>query len=325
MRVQKVRPWLIRLYPRAWRLRYEDEFTALLEQCLDSPLDVLDIILGAMDAHLQLFAGDSLNWRVLNMLNKIRTTILLVFAAYIGFVIAGFSLVGLADDSPMIPLMKTNPALSAAWMTIQAGSVISLLAVVVGGLPLAITVIRRAFTSSRRDLRLLLVPVYSLAALVFYMVFFYAAARGWLHIPGVVQAVQPGNFPIGNRLLLGGLMGVFVLGAAASTAAVWKVISNTDVEQETFHVFDALATIKIYNFAFLPAVIATLVMLVMLVAALVWVRLASSAFPQVFAGNYGLLGMNTTGWFVGTVALMALSTSVAFFGLARGRSAWKTA
>ena len=67
------------------------------------------------------------------MINKLRTTILMVFAAFIGFIVAGFSLVGLADDSPMIPLMKTNPALAAAWTTIQIGSVVALLAFVAGG------------------------------------------------------------------------------------------------------------------------------------------------------------------------------------------------
>src|SRR3954454_22898651 len=44
---------LLRLYPRAWRARYEDEFTALLEQDRSSLIDVIDIALGALDAHLR--------------------------------------------------------------------------------------------------------------------------------------------------------------------------------------------------------------------------------------------------------------------------------
>jgi hypothetical protein len=44
--------WLLRLYPRAWRRRYEDEFAALLEHHPTSPRLILDIILGAIDAHL---------------------------------------------------------------------------------------------------------------------------------------------------------------------------------------------------------------------------------------------------------------------------------
>ncbi|HEY5269871.1 MAG TPA: hypothetical protein VII97_06010 [Anaerolineales bacterium] len=321
--MQKLHPWLTRLYPRDWRERYEAEFTALLEQCLNSPLDVLDVILGAVDAHLRLLSGDSLKWRVMNMLNKIRTTILIVFAAYIGFVIAGFSLVGLADDSPMAALMKTNPALSATWTTIQAGAVVALLAVVIGGLPLAITVIRRALSGSHRGLGLLLVPVFAFLALVAYVGFVLAVGFGRIQLPGVFPVVQPGVFPPGNRLLMAGLTATLVLGATASTLAVWKAVTDMDVENETFHVIRGVTTVKIYNFAFLPAVITALAMLVMLAATIAWGWISFSALPQVLAGNYGPWGTSTQAWFIGIITLMTISILVAFFGLVRGRSVQK--
>jgi len=321
--IRSLRPWLTRLYPRAWRIRYEEEFTALLEQCLNSPLDVLDILLGAVDAHLLLLSGESLNWRVMNMLNKIRTAVLIVFAAYIGFIIAGFSLVGLADDSPMAALMKTDPALSAVWKTIAAGALVALLAVVIGGLPLAITVIRRALSDSHHGLGLLLVPVLAFLALVLYAAFVLAAGLGRIHIPGVFQAVQPGAFPPGNRLLMAGLMATFVLGAIASTLAVWKVVSRTDIEQETFRAIKLSMTVKIYNFAFWPAVATTLAMFVMLVATLTWGSLAFSSLPGVFTGNFGPWGTSTQVWFTSVILVMTLSTVVAFLGLMRGRSRQK--
>jgi hypothetical protein len=68
----RVVTWLRHLYPPAWQERYGDEFDLLLEQCLHTPLDVLDVVLGALDAHLQLLSGEDLNWRILNMLNKLR-------------------------------------------------------------------------------------------------------------------------------------------------------------------------------------------------------------------------------------------------------------
>lgn len=43
----------LRLYPREWRARYEEEFLALIEQNRLSPMDVADIALGALDAHLR--------------------------------------------------------------------------------------------------------------------------------------------------------------------------------------------------------------------------------------------------------------------------------
>lgn len=44
--------YLIRLYPRAWRARYGEEFAALVEAQPVRPGLVLDILAGAIDAHL---------------------------------------------------------------------------------------------------------------------------------------------------------------------------------------------------------------------------------------------------------------------------------
>jgi hypothetical protein len=45
---------LVRCYPATWRARYGAEFEALLEEMSVGPLDVADILLGALDAHLRL-------------------------------------------------------------------------------------------------------------------------------------------------------------------------------------------------------------------------------------------------------------------------------
>jgi hypothetical protein len=42
---------LARLYPRAWRRRYGDEFAALLEEQPWSVRTVGNVLLGALDAH----------------------------------------------------------------------------------------------------------------------------------------------------------------------------------------------------------------------------------------------------------------------------------
>lgn len=49
---------LIRLYPRAWRERYGDEFEAFLEDSGGGPATAADVVRGALDARLR--AGD---WR----------------------------------------------------------------------------------------------------------------------------------------------------------------------------------------------------------------------------------------------------------------------
>ncbi len=45
---------LVYLYPRAWRARYGDEFLALLDARPATPRVAVDLILGAVDAHLHL-------------------------------------------------------------------------------------------------------------------------------------------------------------------------------------------------------------------------------------------------------------------------------
>ncbi len=323
-----IRAWLVRLYPLRWRERYGDEFDALLEECLHSPLDVLDILFGALDAHLGL--SQETNWRLtpalalarsagasVNMNNKLRTSILMVFAAYIAFIVAGMSVYGFADDSPFIPMMKTNLALFIAWRTIQIGAVVALLSVVVGGAPLAWTIVRRALTSERRDLRLLLVPLYSLLGLVLYFLamLYLASNTGILNPPASAAA----------HGLMWGLISIFVLGAIASTIAVWKVVSRADVEQGNFPLLGNSRTIKLYEFAFGPAVIATLSMLAMFAASIVWFWQGFSARPDLLAADMGPMMTSSRGALAFTLTLMTLAVSAACYGLVRGRSAQKPA
>lgn len=47
--------FLLRLYPRSWQDRYEEEFEALLEQRRFRIIDVLDIARGALDAQLRTY------------------------------------------------------------------------------------------------------------------------------------------------------------------------------------------------------------------------------------------------------------------------------
>ena len=48
-----MRSVLLRCYPARWRARYGDEFGAILEERPLGPFDVLDILLGAIDAQLR--------------------------------------------------------------------------------------------------------------------------------------------------------------------------------------------------------------------------------------------------------------------------------
>ncbi|TNJ67380.1 hypothetical protein FE784_05335 [Paenibacillus hemerocallicola] len=55
----KLSKWLLRLYPASWRSRYEEEFLAMLGEYRSLRLsDVFDVMLGAVDAHIQCRRSD---------------------------------------------------------------------------------------------------------------------------------------------------------------------------------------------------------------------------------------------------------------------------
>jgi hypothetical protein len=208
--------------------------------------------------------------------------------------------------------MKSNPILSASWITIEAGSVIALLAIVIGGAPLAWTIIRRAFTSQRKDLGLLFVPLISFLALVIYFLTMVYLAFNTHFLD------QPTSST--GHALMWGLITIFIVGAIASTAAVWKLISRTDVEQDTFGLLGKSRTIKVYEFAFMPAVVAALSMLVMFVATVIWGWLSYSLRPDLFTGDMGVMMTRTRGSFAFTLIVMAIATVTACSGIIRARS-----
>lgn len=307
----KLRKWLLALYPAWWRARYGEEFEALLQECLHSPLDALDIALGAVDAHLELSAAS--DWRSMNMNNKLRTAILLVFTAYIAFIIAGMGVYGFADDSPFIPMMQVSPGLLLAWRALQVGAVVALAAVVIGGAPLAWNVVRQAFTSRRQDLRLLVVPVVAFVALVLYV-----AAAAYLTSRG--PALQPAG-SVNGLLLMWGLVAVFVFGAIASAAAVWTLVERQDPDADARLPLANDVRVQPYKFAVVPAVIATIAMLTMFLAAILWFGIAFSARPDVLAGNQGPLMLDSRLALAATLLLMLAALTTACIGLTRLRSA----
>jgi hypothetical protein len=54
-----MKAFLVRCYPARWRVRYGDEFEAILEERALGPFDVADILLGALDARLRFRGTDA--------------------------------------------------------------------------------------------------------------------------------------------------------------------------------------------------------------------------------------------------------------------------
>lgn len=136
---------LAALYPKSWRARHGAEFDALLAEQRLTPSVLLDLLLGALDAHL---AGDN---GVSSVVSKWRTpaALSLTFGGFLWF--AGWVIWTL-------PWVTVSPNLSDAWPLILC---VSILGVVSGELLVAFGILGFALATRRT----LLLAVGSLVAL----------------------------------------------------------------------------------------------------------------------------------------------------------------
>ena len=80
-------------------------------------------------------------------------------------------------------------------------------------------------------------------------------------------------------------------------------------------------TDRLYRFALVPGTVATLAMVTMSIATIIWgVSLWTNA-PQLFNGDGGVLATNFAASWVGIVVVMVLSTCVAGVSVVRGFAA----
>ena len=289
--------WLVRLYPRGWRERYEEEFVALLEQRPTSLVDVLDIALGALDAHLDPQVGE----RIAPMVNRMRAATIAILCAYVGFVVAGIGFQKATEDPPFTELERTYILLSISYNVIVIGSVVALLAMMAGGIPIALAALKRAVTERRWDiLALFAVPPLSLAMLIGHT----------LLLTKLVDAVGPlaVHDPL-NIVLALSLVGAFLLAAIASTVAVSIAVARSEIGGH------------LYRFALVPGAIATLAMGVMLVATITWGVSLWVYAPQLFNSDDGILATNFAASWLGIAVVMAFSTCVAGVSVVRGLAA----
>jgi hypothetical protein len=137
---------LTHLYPASWRVRYGEEFEALLEQCAPGPAMVLNTAAGAVGAWLRWPAtAGSVAARLRGALTAVLWGGLVVLLAASGFV---------KDEIP-----ATNPSVRAVGGALVAVSFAAALLMAAGAVAPAVAVASRARRQHRNDvLRLLAAP-----------------------------------------------------------------------------------------------------------------------------------------------------------------------
>lgn len=251
------------------------------------------------DALIEYGAEFAMSWREFWMTNRLRASAIMVFCAFIAFVVVGIGYQKMTESVIQSGVQAAHPTLSFSFLLMQVGAVVALLAVLIGGAPLAFAALRYALAAGRRDILALFgVPVVSLIVLAIY--FKLVAHLVFAHHPSIHGPTTL------DRVYGGALIALFVLAAAVSAWAVSQAILRAKIGD------------RIMRFTRIPAIIATLAMALMLVATIVWGLGLLANAPQVFNGDDGAFASNTAiSWGIG-IAVMGIATLVAVIGLTRG-------
>ena len=297
--------WLLRLYPRAWRNRYEDEFAALLEQCPFSLSDLLDIFVGAIDARLHPHVpqgGLSL------LVQRLRRTTFIGLCASIGFFVAGIAFEETTTTAYFVEvtsyLPRYSPVFTVSSYAIAIGLAVALLAVMVGGIPIAWAVIRSAASGARKDLLFWVVPPFALVVLLAGNYVLLAVEDNRIALPTDIAELVGVTYQV-----------VLVVGAIASAASVALAITRSTVSEQCF------------QFALIPATVAIGAMGLTLSATIAWGVSLSVDAPWLFNSDIyyrvdvgGVVTTTVAGAWLSIVVVMAASTGMAVLSVIRTRS-----
>jgi hypothetical protein len=137
----------IALYPLAFRRRYGAELQALVEEQPPRAAAVLDLLIGALRAHLRPPAGLA---GELDAGTRLRLGLAGVLACWVAFAAVGFGFYKTTENDPFGP----HPLLGDAHLAVQLAAGIASLAVLAGALPLIAIAVRRAWGEPDRLRRL---------------------------------------------------------------------------------------------------------------------------------------------------------------------------
>jgi hypothetical protein len=292
---------LLRLYPRIWRARYEEEFMVVLASHPFSLFEGIDVVRGALDAHLHPRFGMAslpLSERMQRMLSTLRCSLLTMFCVYVGFILAGMGFQKMTESADLQEAVQAHSIVGLSFHLVVIGAIVALLAVLAGGLPIVAAVIRSALARRRYGpLFLLAVPILAFVAFFLTMSLLKAVDR---------PIVQQDWLLILYRSLF---FGAWIAAAIISAGAVCLAVARSEISEKLLH------------FAVLPSILLTVSIALILAATLTWGLGLSEATPQLFSGNDGLVGTSTIGTWLGIVIAMSVAMVLSTVSLLRGLSA----
>lgn len=293
---------LLYLYPRVWRARYEEEMLMILVSRQFSLFEGIDVIRGVLDAHLHPYLGTtdlSLTEKVRLMLSSLRCSLLTIFCAYVGFILAGLGFQKLAEAADLQEIAQRYGIVGFSFHLVLVGAIVALLAVLVGGLPIVAAVIKSAFAQKRwSSLVLLVVPI--LAFIVFLTITSFPEVIAHLNTQSLWQHILHRGF----------FFGTLIAAAIVSTGSVCTAVARSEISEQ------------LLRFAVLPSILTTGAMALIAISTIIWGLGLRGSAPQVFSGYEGIVRTSTIGTWLGIVIAMALATALATLFLIRSISVY---
>jgi len=147
------------LYPLAFRRRYGQEMRALLDETPPGVLTVLDLLRGALSAHLHPPTGLA---GTVDPDDRLRASMSGVLACWVVFAAAGFGFYKTTEDAPYQTAGNSHALLGDTHVGIQVLAILASVAVLAGALPLIVLALNRA--RRERSLRMLVsLPIVAVA------------------------------------------------------------------------------------------------------------------------------------------------------------------
>ena len=121
---------LLKLYPEAWRRRYETEMSALLDDEPPGPLARLDLVRGAVRAHLHAISGQS-------PLERAHGSVSGVLGAFICFCFAGSAFAKTTEDTAFQVAGRDHGVLGSAHYAVLIAAFVAAALLLCAAAPLA--------------------------------------------------------------------------------------------------------------------------------------------------------------------------------------------
>jgi hypothetical protein len=258
---------LLQLFPGEWRSRYGDEFRELLGQTGISAGVAFDVLVCAVDARLH----PSTNMRMHLMIERLRHHELVIFVCWVIVAVAGSGFAKLTEDPPLNPLYldAVIPSSGLAYDIVLIGALVSVVGLLIAGLPIAAAIAIDAFRRRRwSQLSLLATPV--------------VAVLAWFGVTAAITGVafSPAD-DVPKTLMLGVWLGAGFLAVAVSCIALGVAARNGTIDA------------RMYRRAVNPARLAVAGMVGVTVAVIAWGLALLVGDPYDFFGFSGLLATST--------------------------------